>query len=168
MMANFICQLHWTKHDFWACLWMFLEEINIWIGRLNKDDHCTNASRHHLIWGPQQNRKAEERWICSVWAGTFIFSFPLTSAFLVLWPLPLRLFVVQSFLTLWDPMDCSLPGTSVHGISQARILWTLDLNQGLYHQFPDSQVFGLGLIPLSSLVIRPLYSDWTPPDFLGL
>ena len=27
----------------------------------------------------------------------------------------------QSCLTL-DPMDCSLPGSSVHGISQARIL----------------------------------------------
>ena len=25
-------------------------------------------------------------------------------------------------LTLWDPMDCSLPGSSVHGIFQARIL----------------------------------------------
>ena len=24
--------------------------------------------------------------------------------------------------TLWDPMDCSLPGSSVHGILQARIL----------------------------------------------
>ena len=29
----------------------------------------------------------------------------------------------QSCLTLCDPMDCSLPGSSVHGISQARILW---------------------------------------------
>ena len=28
----------------------------------------------------------------------------------------------QSCLTLCDPMDCSLPGSSVHGISQARIL----------------------------------------------
>ena len=27
-----------------------------------------------------------------------------------------------SYLTLCDPMDCSLPGSSVHGISQARIL----------------------------------------------
>ena len=25
-------------------------------------------------------------------------------------------------LTLWDPMDCSLPGSSIHGIFQARIL----------------------------------------------
>ena len=30
--------------------------------------------------------------------------------------------VTQSYLTLCDPMDCSLPGTSVHGILQARIL----------------------------------------------
>ena len=28
----------------------------------------------------------------------------------------------QSCLTLCDPMDCSLPGSSVHGISQVRIL----------------------------------------------
>ena len=30
--------------------------------------------------------------------------------------------VVQSCLTLCDPMDCSLPGSCVHGILQARIL----------------------------------------------
>ena len=30
--------------------------------------------------------------------------------------------IVQSCPTLCDPMDCSLPGTSVHGILQARIL----------------------------------------------
>ena len=30
--------------------------------------------------------------------------------------------VAQSCLTLCDPMDCSPPGSSVHGISQARIL----------------------------------------------
>ena len=30
--------------------------------------------------------------------------------------------VIQSCPTLCDPMDCSLPGSSVHGISQARIL----------------------------------------------
>ena len=28
----------------------------------------------------------------------------------------------QSYQTLCDPMDCSLPGSSVHGIPQARIL----------------------------------------------
>ena len=30
--------------------------------------------------------------------------------------------VTQSCLTLWDPMNCSPPGSSVHGILQARIL----------------------------------------------
>ena len=30
--------------------------------------------------------------------------------------------VSQSCLTLSDPMDCSLPGSSVHGIFQARVL----------------------------------------------
>ena len=30
--------------------------------------------------------------------------------------------VTQSCLTLSDPMDCSLPGSSVHGIFQARVL----------------------------------------------
>ena len=29
---------------------------------------------------------------------------------------------LQSCLTLWDLMDCSPPGSSVHGILQARIL----------------------------------------------
>ena len=30
--------------------------------------------------------------------------------------------VAQSCLTLRNPMDCSLPGSSIHGIFQARVL----------------------------------------------
>ena len=30
--------------------------------------------------------------------------------------------VAKSCLTLRDPMDCSLPGSSVHGIFEARVL----------------------------------------------
>ena len=37
--------------------------------------------------------------------------------------------VVQSHWTLRDPMDCSLPGSPVHGIFQARVLeWVQQLN----------------------------------------
>jgi len=37
--------------------------------------------------------------------------------------------VTQSCPTLCDPMDCSLPGSSVHGISQARVLeWDATIN----------------------------------------
>ena len=34
----------------------------------------------------------------------------------------LKVLVAQSCPTLCDPMDCSLSGSSVHGIFQARIL----------------------------------------------
>ena len=30
--------------------------------------------------------------------------------------------IAQSCLTLSDPMDCNLPGSSIHGIFQARVL----------------------------------------------
>jgi len=42
--------------------------------------------------------------------------------------------VAQSCLTLCDPMDCSLPGSSVHGILQARVLeWgAIFLLQGIF------------------------------------
>ena len=40
----------------------------------------------------------------------------------------------ESYLTLRDPMDCSLPGSSIHGIFQARILeWVAtSLLQGIF------------------------------------
>ena len=43
------------------------------------------------------------------------------------------LLVSKSCLTVWDPMDCSPPGSSVHGISQARTLeWVaVNLLQGI-------------------------------------
>ena len=51
--------------------------------------------------------------------------------------------VTQSCPTLWDPVDCSLPGPSVHGILWARIVGnhsllhgifpTQELNPGLLH-----------------------------------
>ena len=38
--------------------------------------------------------------------------------------------VAQSCPTLSDPMDCSLPGSSVHGIFQARVLeWPFTKNE---------------------------------------
>ena len=42
--------------------------------------------------------------------------------------------VAQLCLTLSDPMDCSLPGSSVHGIFQARVLeWVvIAFSEGLF------------------------------------
>ena len=41
--------------------------------------------------------------------------------------------VAQSCPTLRDPMDCSLPGSSIHGIFQARVLeWVAIAFSGIY------------------------------------
>ena len=40
--------------------------------------------------------------------------------------------VTQSGLTLCNPMDCSLPGSSVHRISQARILEQVAISYSIY------------------------------------
>ena len=51
--------------------------------------------------------------------------------------------VTQLCLTLWDFMDCNLPGSSVHGILQARILeWvTMHSSRGSFQ--PKDQTQGL-------------------------
>ena len=50
--------------------------------------------------------------------------------------------VTQSYLTLGNPMDCSLPGSSVHGIFQARVLeWgAIAFSEGVKFKM-TSQVF---------------------------
>ena len=55
--------------------------------------------------------------------------------------------VAQTCLTLCDSMDCCLPGSSVHGILQARILdWVAvpfsrgSPNPGIEPRSPESQV----------------------------
>ena len=46
--------------------------------------------------------------------------------------------IAQSCPTLSDPMDCSLPDSSVHGIFQARVLeW------GAINEFPSVNKFQL-------------------------
>ena len=46
--------------------------------------------------------------------------------------------VAQSCLTLCNPIDCSLPGSSIHGIFQARILeWVAMLSSGGSSQSRD-------------------------------
>ena len=50
--------------------------------------------------------------------------------------------VAKSCPALWDPMDWSLPGSSVHGISQARILeWiTISFSRGSSQLMDQTQV----------------------------
>ena len=57
--------------------------------------------------------------------------------------------VAQSCLTFWSPMNCSLPGSSVHEILQARILeWVaMPFSRGIFltqGSNPVSYVFCIG------------------------
>ena len=79
--------------------------------------------------------------------------------------------VTQSCPTLSDPMDCSLPGSSAHGIFQARVLeWvaiafsTLCAYLHINISFGDGYVqivwsFFMGLL-LFLLILRVLYIFW--------
>ena len=72
--------------------------------------------------------------------------------------------VAKSYATLCDPMDCSLPASSVHGISQARILkWVaISFSRGIYPTqglnlgSPALQANSLPLSQLGSLTIAIL------------
>ena len=49
--------------------------------------------------------------------------------------------VTQSCLTLCDPMDCSLPGSSVHGILQARVLERVAISFSRGSSWPRDQTW---------------------------
>ena len=46
---------------------------------------------------------------------------------------------VKSCLTLHDPTDCSLPGSSIHGISQARALEWVAIAFSAWSEWPSSK-----------------------------
>ena len=64
--------------------------------------------------------------------------------------------VAQSCLTLSDPMDCSLPGSSIHGIFQARglewgaiafsVVYTRGAQKWDSDYFATSEVHGLSVV----------------------
>ena len=60
--------------------------------------------------------------------------------------------VTQSCLTLCDPMDCSLPGFSIHGILQARVLeWVTISFFKIYRQ--AAKIVQRGLISSELLIL---------------
>ena len=61
--------------------------------------------------------------------------------------------VAQSCLTLRNPMDCSLPGSSVHGIFQARALEWGAIAFSYYSSLKNS--FHKICLPLTSLRAHP-------------
>ena len=60
--------------------------------------------------------------------------------------------VAQSCPTLCNPMDCSLPGSSVHGIHQARMLeWvSTPFSRGFFQ--PRDRTWGLGILNIHAYI----------------
>ena len=53
---------------------------------------------------------------------SFLLLWSLGITHCILFEVKVKVLVAHLCLTLYDPMDCSLPGSSIHGILQARIL----------------------------------------------
>ena len=109
---------------------------------LNVDNHKKNANQNHnevslhtcqngycqkttnkKCWGFGEKETFVHYWwecklIKPLWKT--VWSFFRKQKMELLWKV--KVLVAQSYLALCDPMDCSSPGSSVRGISQARIL----------------------------------------------
>ena len=88
----------WSSH--FTTVKIYEENKNI-----NSKSTCSTMSQQHYLTEPRYVRK--------------LSVYQQKSKEDVIWSTES---VSQSYLTLWDPMDCSLLGTSVHDILQARIL----------------------------------------------
>ena len=75
---------------------------------------------------------------------------------------PFKMLVTQSCLALCNPRDCSLPGSSVHGILQARILeWVVvPLSRGSSQPRDRTQVFRIAGRVFTSWATREAWESW--------
>ena len=78
--------------------------------------------------------------------------FELKNLFTCLWE-KLKVLVSQSLLALWDPVDCSPPGSSVHGILQTR------MPEWAAIPFSRGSSLPRGWIPLSCIAGR-FFTTW--------
>ena len=82
---------------------------------------------------------------------------------LLLWQM--KVLVTQLCLILWDPMDCRLPTSSVHGILQARILeWVAIVFQLLSHVWlfdpMNSHMPGFPSFTISWSLLKHMSMSW--------
>ena len=78
--------------------------------------------------------------------------------------------VAQSYLTPSDPMDCSLPGPSIHGIFQAGVLeWGAIVLFLSYNKWKGPRVFpdSLENILKGKKKVHQSITDASPKEFQG-
>ena len=67
--------------------------------------------------------------------------------------------ITQSCLTLCDPMNCSLPGSSIHGILQARILEWVAMPSSRGSSRPEIKLLSLSSPALAGTTWEAFYSS---------
>ena len=67
--------------------------------------------------------------------------------------------VAQSCMTLSNPLDCSLPGSTVHGIFQAKGLQRDTTNQLHFHFFQKNPKTTDEQVPTSRIVVLKLLAN---------
>ena len=95
-----------SSNTFWMSSRYQRPTVDLWDTKMNKSWFLPCISS----WSSRVKVKQTQKYItCTLkWSVSWDFSRNSVCA--------------QSCPTLWDPMDCSLPGSSVHGIFQARLL----------------------------------------------
>ena len=74
-------------------------------------------------WAPSQKLLTQE-WTCWLLTFTIPASKDTWIFYRYVFNLMLRVKSIQAYLTLWDAVDYSPPGSSVHGILQAKEYWS--------------------------------------------
>ena len=93
----------------------------------SRTDVCiSKEAMQTLVWGCHR-----KLFFCSTSVQPLVSRFCIWRTWLVKFMLYIVIVLVlsmQSCPTLWDSMDCSPPGSSVHGLSQTRILEWVDIS----------------------------------------
>ena len=108
-LSFFLSWLHWVllhQTGFSSCVWAWLPHSMWDLSSPTRDQTCVPCIT---------------RWILNNWT-TREGHFKLSMLSVMLPVKESESLATQSCLTLWHPMDCSLPGSSIHGIFQARVL----------------------------------------------
>jgi len=134
----------------WTWVWV-ISRSWWWTGRLGLLQSMGSLRVRH-DWATELNWTLHRSYTNRVTIYSLVILF---SQFSQLWTsqVPCLCEVFQSCLTFWDRMDCSLQGSSVHGISQASIMDWASISFSRRSSLPTDQI-------LVSHIAGRLFTIW--------
>ena len=164
LAAVTICLFHNCAGN--LLLWWF---FGGWVGWDRPS--CLEVSKHGFTSSAQRSHLRDWHWILGEQkvnlqvSVMFLTSAPGIGALMVAWENLGPMCCAQSLsgVRLCDPMDCSPPGSSVHGISQARILERVAISYSRGSSPPRGQI----CVSCISCVGRQILYHWTTRKATG-